>query len=1051
MTASIVSPDGRGRTQYATEELIYLDLVQLRQHVLEVDTYGRLLTKMVFANQELRRAWDKSHASADALNVPLRLRLHFPHGERDIQMLYWETLLDPDPRIASPLAQQPRTLIMRSLNGFVPVRSPLPPSDSLRSLVVIANPNDLHQYGLARLDETDIARIGTAAEIAGATVLVGARTLDNLTDALDDGFDVLYLLCHGRQPRDSEDTYFWFEDAQGLTDRISARQIAALLGGLEAAPTMVILASCESAGVNHEPVPLTAAEQILISTGTSAVVGQQGLITVDSAVELIITLIKELRQDGRIDRAMAVVRRRLQHSSDWWRLVLLTRITDGRVAQPQMIAETPYHARAPLEHIVGRNKEVAQLVEALRRNLSLGKLAVGSVSGMPGVGKTELALLVAQQLLSELSDPPLILNMRSSQQEPREALWALRQIVQALLPGARLPEELEALQELYRSAVRGRRLLIIADDLQDSSQARALLPPPGSALLITSRVRLVLTEMSPDATLNLSPLTQTEATALALALCPRLAGEAEHLVRLCGGLPLAIRVACGLLASDQTRLVAQFLDQLTDERTRLAHFDDATELERSLRITLLHSVQALPTNAYNAMSALGVFPAPFDRAAARTVLGVDSDDADKTLSLLFQRNLILYETHTDRFELHTLVRALTHTMRSPEADSRARGRHARWYQNLAHEAAFHLRGKGQAKWLADLDAAEDHVEAALAWYWGQGEWQATALLTGAMVDYWDTRGRFARGKYWLEDRLLNAAPVPDERLLAEVQNNAGMLAIGSGEDNSAEQLLSASLRTLHRQSLDREAAPVFVNLSAVRLRRGDLAGAARFAKTVFRLAQCSNESPQIAAEGAALLNLGVIALHGGALGQAAKLLRRALGVKRQFHDQRGIARALVNIGQTATYQKDYRSATRYLEAALYLYNEVDDTQGKAVTLSYSANAAFRSGDEQGAWSYYDRAIAYVAALRDAEVLIACLEGLAALTATHIERISEAAHLIRLADALRAERGWPHPPLTKAAQTALRARVAAAPSWVNVATSSSQLFEQALASLESTMR
>jgi hypothetical protein len=69
----------------------------------------------------------------------------------------------------------------------------------------------------------------------------------------------------------------------------------------------------------------------LIQAGIPAVVTMQSSIGLETAAQFMPFLFQELGRDGLIDRAMAVARRAVRDSADWWVPVLLTRLSGGRL------------------------------------------------------------------------------------------------------------------------------------------------------------------------------------------------------------------------------------------------------------------------------------------------------------------------------------------------------------------------------------------------------------------------------------------------------------------------------------------------------------------------------------------------------------------------------------------------------------------------------------------------------------------------------------------------------------------------------------------------
>jgi hypothetical protein len=156
------------------------------------------------------------------------------------------------------------------------------------------------------------------------------------------------------------------------------------------------------------------------------------------------------------------------------------------IAQPAL---TPalHQLRAPVGDFVGRTDKIDQLVQALAQ--ASGSAAICGVRGMGGIGKTELAYVVANLLKDTYPDAQLVVELRGASSSPLTPAQALQQVVRSFEREAQLPDELSQLQALYRSTLSGKRALILADDAIDAAQVRPLLPPQGCALLVTSRQR----------------------------------------------------------------------------------------------------------------------------------------------------------------------------------------------------------------------------------------------------------------------------------------------------------------------------------------------------------------------------------------------------------------------------------------------------------------------------------------------------------------------------------------------------------------------------------
>ncbi|NBH10864.1 BTAD domain-containing putative transcriptional regulator, partial [Amycolatopsis sp. SID8362] len=219
----------------------------------------------------------------------------------------------------------------------------------------------------------------------------------------------------------------------------------------------------------------------------------------------------------------------------------------GEVVVPARPAELPRDVRG----FAGRTEQLAQLDRQLAARAGAYASDVWIVHGIPGVGKTALALHWAHRVRERFPDGQLYVNLRGfdADREPMEPAVALAQLLRAL--GAdprRIPEEVDAQAGLYRSLLADRQVLLVLDNARDAEQVLPLLPPTGT-VLITSRHRLgrLVAEFGAFS-LGLGALTESDSRALLggvlgegrVAAEPAAAGE---LAELCGHLPLALRIA----------------------------------------------------------------------------------------------------------------------------------------------------------------------------------------------------------------------------------------------------------------------------------------------------------------------------------------------------------------------------------------------------------------------------------------------------------------------------------------------------------------------------
>ncbi len=205
----------------------------------------------------------------------------------------------------------------------------------------------------------------------------------------------------------------------------------------------------------------------------------------------------------------------------------------------------------------GRIEELAQIEAALTGQADTVAVAISAVAGMAGVGKSALAIQAAHRLKAQFPDAQLYVNLQGADEQPRAAGDVLGEWLRALgLEGNEIPAGLRERVKVFRSQLADKRALVVLDNAYDEAQVRPLLPSgAGCAVLVTSRKSLAA--LAGTRELRLQTLPAGDGLALLAKLVDgglvgkgRVAAEraaAKEIVALCGDLPLAIRIAGGVL------------------------------------------------------------------------------------------------------------------------------------------------------------------------------------------------------------------------------------------------------------------------------------------------------------------------------------------------------------------------------------------------------------------------------------------------------------------------------------------------------------------------
>lgn len=296
--------------------------------------YGKALAAKFLTEQHLREAWLTARASAEARDLPLRLRLRLDPSDPDLHGIRWETMMDNH---GAALARSERLLFSRYLESADMTRFKLPTRAEVTALVAVASPSNLAQFSLAPFDAVaEAARITRAlSDIPGATLVsgssAGAVTLTALIDALRFGYSILYLVCHGNIVDGIP--YLALENEQGEVEWVPGGELAERIRdlGSDRRPSLVILASCQSVGVGHDSTTPAALGPQLARAGVAAVIGMQGSVPIAMVAQIMPRFFEQLVEDGQVDRALAVARTGLRPDDPWWLPVLFLRVRDGRL------------------------------------------------------------------------------------------------------------------------------------------------------------------------------------------------------------------------------------------------------------------------------------------------------------------------------------------------------------------------------------------------------------------------------------------------------------------------------------------------------------------------------------------------------------------------------------------------------------------------------------------------------------------------------------------------------------------------------------------------
>jgi tetratricopeptide (TPR) repeat protein/DNA-binding SARP family transcriptional activator len=605
----------------------------------------------------------------------------------------------------------------------------------------------------------------------------------------------------------------------------------------------------------------------------------------------------------------------------------------------------PGHAPQPntlppeISDFIGRADELSQLTSD---HELAGTPMIKIIEGMPGVGKTALAVQLARQMRDRYPDAQLYLNFYAHDQgnEPLDPADALHRLLEMLkIPAARIPGTLDGRAELWRTELTRRRAVVILDDVLSEEDIRPALPTAGNSLtLITTRKRLHGLDDARAVGLDVLPANDaiTLFTQIANAERARDPDEVAEATRLCGGLPLAIRLAAGSLRQERPSGLTELIEELSRP---YADRDRTGDFSPQLMSAFDLSYQRLTISEQRFFRMLGISPCldiTCDVAAA--LCDSTPAEADTALAVLLDHHL-LEQSAKDRFRFHDLVHAYAAraTGEDPEPQRRrAVRRLLDYYLHTANRAermlyphrpaisisGIHPNGTGPTRETTALntsEAARPWLEAEwrnilqAARHAARHEWKPYCVgLIHALAEFLDTGG------YWDEAITAHKLALQACRDLDEP----------AGIARASLDLCFVSLQTGHHEIAlqhAEEAAMIYRTL-------GDQGGQAT-----------------------ALDRIGTIHFHSGHYRDALAYHEEAGSIYRTIDDLRGIAETLGHSGIVSWQLGRYPEATRKFYQALTLYGEANDRRGEAKTLNSLGNTLGGRGLHREALENYKKA------------------------------------------------------------------------------------------------
>ncbi len=656
--------------------------------------------------------------------------------------------------------------------------------------------------------------------------------------------------------------------------------------------------------------------------------------------------------------------------------------------------------------LLGRDDLLMQVRERLLQGDSL---ALTALNGLPGIGKTALAVALATDwevqtrfcdgiLWAGLGPHPKVLDLL--------ARWG--KLLEVAPSEVENVNSQEAWGRTLRATIGKRRLLLIIDDAWSTEDALAFQVGGTHCVhLLTTRLPQVAFTFAQQGAIVVPELEETDGLALLARFIPQHVQQdpqdARALVRAVGGLPLALTLMGKYLASHaftgQPRRLQAALSQLhnTERRLRVSmpiapgerspSLSDTTPL--SLHAAIAISDQQLSPQAHAALCSLSVFPSKPNSFSEEAALAISQEPVE-TVDALWDAGL-LESSGPSRYTLHRTIADYAQTQT----------------QDLMRLPSIHPLQNGMANALAaqqqlvsymlpyiqthqrDYEAIEQEASNILAALdasvvLGMLHELIEGVIT--LVPFMRVRGRYAQAEYYLQQALQATTVLEDEERQMTVLRHLATFAELRGDNPQAERYsqqglviarqFGSAFESIHPLQnggcpqhpqgalgpyangmanafkIDAVSA-LLTTLGLVAFHRGDHAQAQTCYEEALFMARQLGATDRVCI---LLSYLGEVALFQGNFSQAEALCQEGLSLARQSGHQELMSLLLKTLGAVAGRQNNYIQAEQHLQEGLYLARQLGHREHQSNLLSNLGVIAYCLGNYEQAEAYAQEAL-----------------------------------------------------------------------------------------------
>jgi predicted ATPase/class 3 adenylate cyclase len=667
--------------------------------------------------------------------------------------------------------------------------------------------------------------------------------------------------------------------------------------------------------------------------------------------------------------------------------------------------EHPHNLPVEMTSFVGRESEIL----ALKGMLSDSSTHLVTIIGAGGMGKTRLALKVAEELMDKYEDGIWLIELTALS---NPAL--VPQVVAQTLNIRELPNR--PIIGLLEEHLLKKHMLLVLDNCEHLILAtmelsnRLLHTCPHLQIIATSRELLGVEGEKPFQCPSLSsqeknlatvktsqiPMTSMETSAAVKLFADRASvvspsfrlneNNIPLIYEICqrvDGIPLAIELAAArvrMLSVDQiaVRLDDVFQLLVGGSRSSVPH-------HQTLKALIDWSYDLLTPAEKTLLVRLSVFSGGWDLQAAEAIGSGDEIDTSQVLDLMTQlkdKSLILIEavnSGENRYRmLETLRQYASKRLLEVEEYPSVNRRHLEYYSYLAEQAAPHLWEKDQPAWIQRLTIENDNLRGALRWAFDREqaldeEVESGARMAAALWNFWYAIGTIKEGANWLAIAVRHSTK-PNQtrgRLLAAVGTCDWQLGNLSGAADYLKEALDLFSVIVDPAGLA-EATHMYGHIV---FDRQDYAEAGRlFKQSLTMYDELGDTNIRVAL----ISDLGLVASHQGDLHLARDYYKKSLKLSLDNGLRDNQAQSYLRLGDLARLEGDYDTASEMYQQSLNINRDLNISREIACSLYKLGHIALHRGELNQAQTFFGESLALQQEVSNQQGIAECLAGFGSL-------------------------------------------------------------------------